>query len=302
MKHLFALTLSLCAVSLSAATSAQAQTHDQTKSDVVITPVKDNLYMFVSPHGGNVTASTGFDGTFIIDDQLTGRSALVEGAIKTISDQPIKFVLNTHYHFDHTGGNEFFGEKDAIIMAHDNVRKRLSTDQFITHFGREMPALSKTGLPVLTFAENMTLHYNDDTIQIIHAPNAHTDGDAVAHFTNDNVIVAGDLVFNGMYPFIDTEHGGSIKGMIAAHDVLLNLANAETIIIPGHGGLMSKADLQAYQENLTVIATRVEEAKSQGKSLKQVLKAKLTADFDAEMGNGVVGSDAFVTILYEGLQ
>ena len=292
MKHLLTLTLSLCAVSLSLSNSANAE------SDVVITPVKDNLYMFVSPHGGNVTASTGDDGTFIIDDQLTGRSALVESAIQTITDKPIKFILNTHYHFDHTGGNEYFGENDAVIMAHDNVRQRLSTDQFITHFGREMPALSKAGLPVLTFAENMSFHYNDDEIKIIHLANAHTDGDAIAHFVSNNVIVAGDTVFNSMYPFIDTEHGGSIDGLIAAHSAILSLANADTIIVPGHGGLMSKAELQSYQQNLTIIATRVKEAKSQGKPLEQSIAAKLTKDFDKTMGNGVVGPDAFVTILY----
>lgn len=292
MKHIPLLILTLCIAPFSA--------HAQ-ESDLKIIQVRNNIHVLISPHGGNVVTSTGEDGTFIIDDQLAGRSALIKAAAKSINDQDIKFVLNTHYHFDHTGGNEFFGEENAIIVAHDSVRERLSTKQFITYFKKEMPPLSKAGLPVVTFSKDMTFHHNGDDIKIIHVPHAHTDGDVAAYFVNENVIVTGDTVSNSMYPFIDIEHGGSVAGLFAAHDTLLALANDETIIIPGHGAPMSKADLLAYQKTLKTIVARVETAIKDGKTLEQAVAAKPTQEFDERMSQGVVGPDAFTTILYNHL-
>ncbi len=273
----------------------------QAQSDVEVSQVKDNIHLIVSPQGGNVAVSVGEDGTFIIDDQLSERSAIIEKAIKSISDKGIQFILNTHYHFDHTGGNEFFGGKGSIIVAHDNVRKRLSTRQFITYFKREMPPMPKAGLPVVTFEDDITFHYNGDSIKIIYLPAAHTDGDAAAYFTNENVIVTGDTVFGGRYPFIDVEHGGSIKGTIGAADTFLKLANAQTIIVPGHGPLMNKSDLQAYRNTLATITKRVEGEIKAGKTLEQVIAAKPTKEFDDTMGKGLVAPDAFVSIIYEDL-
>lgn len=292
MKHIPLLILTLCIAPF----SAYAQ-----ESDVKIIQVKNNIHVLVSPQGGNVVTSTGEDGTFIIDDQLAGRSALIKAAAKSINDQDIKFVLNTHYHFDHTGGNEFFGKENAIIVAHDSVRERLSTKQFITYFKKEMPPLSKAGLPVVTFSKDMTFHHNGNDIKVVHVPHAHTDGDVVAYFVNENVIVAGDTIFNGMYPFIDTEHGGSIHGLIAAHDTLLALANDETIIIPGHGPLMNKVELHTYQQALATIAKNIETAIESGKTLEQTVTAKPTQAFDEKMGSGFIGPDAFTTILYNHL-
>ncbi len=292
MKHLI-LALALLALSF--------PSHAQDAQDTKITNIRDNLHFLVSPSGGNITVSTGIDGTFIIDDQLEDRGEIIEQAIKTISDESIKFVLNTHYHFDHTGGNEHFGAQDALIVAHDNVYERLSTDQFITHFKRDMPALKKEGLPVVTFDNTMTLHYNGDDIKIIHTPNAHTDGDAAAHFTNENVIVAGDTIFNNMYPFIDTEHGGNVKGVIKALDIYSALADDNTIIVPGHGPLMNKAELQTYRDALATMTASVETAISEGKTLEQIIAAKPTKDFDETMGKGMIPPDVFVTFLYESL-
>lgn len=192
-------------------------------------------------------------------------------------------------------------KKGAIIVAHDNVRKRLSTKQFITYFSKKMSPLSKAGLPVVTFSDDITLHYNGDSIKIIHVPAAHTDGDSAAYFVNENVIVTGDTVFNAMYPFIDAEHGGSIKGVIAAADTFLELANDETIIVPGHGQLMSKSDLRAYRQTLATISERVRSALKSGKTLEQAIALKPTQEFDKKMGKGIVGPDAFVSILYENL-
>ncbi|PHS69578.1 MAG: MBL fold metallo-hydrolase [Methylophaga sp.] len=270
-------------------------------ADIKTIHVKDNLYVLISPHGGNVTVSVGEDGTFLIDDQLADRSEIIQAAAKEINKQDIKFILNTHYHFDHSGNNEFFGEKNAIIVAHDNVRQRLSTRQFITYFKREMLPMAKVGLPTVTFADNMTLHYNNDDIRFIHTPAAHTDGDVVAHFTQSNVIVGGDLLFNGFYPFIDTEHGGSIKGLIAGVDVMLNIAQADTIIIPGHGGIMNKIELQAYRYMLATITAKIEALINAGKTLEQVISEQPTAEFDEKLGGGLISPDTFVSVIYNNL-
>lgn len=271
------------------------------KSDAKVNQVKNNIHYIVSPHGGNVAVSTGDDGVFVIDDQFSERSGIIEDAIKSVTDKEVQFVLNTHYHFDHTGGNEFFGKKNAIIVAHDNVRKRLSTKQFISYFKKELKPLSKAGLPVVTFKNDITFHYNGDSINIIYLPAAHTDGDSAAHFTNENVIVTGDTVFNGRYPFIDVEHGGTIKGMVAAVDTLLALADEKTIIVPGHGVLMNKKDLQAYRNTLATSSSNVAKLKKQGKTLKQTIAAKPTQAFDKVYGNDLIAPNDFVTFIYESL-
>ncbi len=291
MKYLSVLIL----IFLTLPSSAQAE------DDVEITQIKDNLHMLVSPMGGNVAISSGEDGIFIIDDQLTERSKIIDNAIKTIRNKDVKFILNTHYHFDHTGGNEYFGNKDAVIVAHDNVRNRLSTKQFITYFKREMPPMPKAGLPVVTFTNDMTFHFNNDDIRVIHLPTAHTDGDSAAYFTKENVIVAGDTIFNNMYPFIDDEHGGSIKGILAAHDVLLNLANDQTVIVPGHGALMSKSDLVAYRQILQSITDNIESAIKEGKTLEQIIAMQPTKEFDKIVDKGIIPSKDFVTLIYKEL-
>jgi cyclase len=264
--------------------------------------VHDNIHVLFSPQGGNVTVSAGEDGSFLIDDNLSERSLAIYEATQKIAQQDIKFILNTHYHYDHTGNNEFFGTRDAIILAHDNVRKRLSTDQFITFFEKEMPATKQIGLPTVTFADTMTLHYNSHDINFIHTPAAHTDGDVVVHFTQSNVIVGGDLLFNGMYPFIDTEHGGSIKGLINGLDVLLNLADKKTVIIPGHGVLMTKDDLQTYRDTLADITQTIEKLIKEKKTLNDVITAKPTTSYDERLGGGFISPEAIVTVIYNSLK
>lgn len=274
----------------------------QAASDVQTIKVTDNFHVLISPAGGNVTVFNGPDGTLIVDDQLSGREEIIADAIKAIDDQGINFILNTHYHFDHTGGNEFFGEQGSIIVSHDNVRKRLNTRQFITQFKREMKPLAKEGLPVVTFSENMSLHFNGDDVQIIHVPHAHTDGDAIAYFKDSNVIVGGDLIFNGRYPFIDTEHGGSIKGLIAGVELMLQHANADTVIIPGHGEIMDKADLTAYKDMLETISGRIAAAIQDGKTLEQVLEMKPAQEFEAVINSDLISADSFTKTLYEDLK
>ena len=182
------------------------------------------------------------------------------------------------------------------------MRKRISAKQFITFFKKELPALSKVGLPVITFEKDITFHYNDDTIKVIYLPDAHTDGDSAAYFKNENVIVTGDTVFNGRYPFIDVEHGGTIQGLISAVDTLLALTNVETTIVPGHGLLMNKQDLLAYRKVLTTVASRVAPLVKQGKTLGEVLAAKPSKAFDSVYGNDIISADAFVTFVYQSLK
>jgi cyclase len=291
MKNLPLLALTMISIPLTA--------HAQ--NDTKTIPIKDNMFVIISPQGGNIVASTGENGTFIVDNNLSERGDTINNAITSLTGEHAKFVLNTHYHFDHTGTNELMGAQGATIIAHDTVRERLSTEQVISYFGRTMPPLNENGLPTVTFSENATFHYNNDAIKVTHTPAAHTDGDAFAHFTNANIIAAGDIVFNGIYPFIDTEHGGSIKGTIKAVETILAAADNDTIIIPGHGQIMSKADLENYHHMLSTIAGKIENAIAQEQSLEQTIASKPTVDFDPSINEAFIAPDAFVTILYNNL-
>jgi glyoxylase-like metal-dependent hydrolase (beta-lactamase superfamily II) len=286
-------TLLSCFIALSAHATEGIQT----------LKVKDNVHVLISPQGGNVTVLTGKDGTVLIDDQLTGRSEIIQTAAKKIGGGDIKFILNTHYHYDHTGGNEAFGENEGtIIVAHDSVRNRLNTRQFITYFQKEMLPLKAEGLPSVTFSENMSLHYNDNDIRFIHAPSAHTDGDTIVHLNNDNVIIAGDLLFSGIYPFIDIEHGGSIQGVIKGLADIITLATNETIIIPGHGTPMNKETLKIYNAMLISVSNNVALLINKGKALEEVIADKPTLEFDNEYGGGFISPEAFTTLVYNSLK
>lgn len=275
----------------------QVFAQDETKTE----KVAEGIYLIISPKGGNVVLSAGEDGNFLMDDQLEPRSEILKETIGNINDEEIKFILNTHYHFDHTGGNEFFGEDGTIIVAHDNVRKRLNSKQFISYFKREMKPLSKAGLPVVTFDNDVTFHFNNQTIEMTHMPNAHTDGDVIAYFKQANVLVAGDTIFNGFYPFIDIEHGGSIRGVIKAADAMLDIANDETKIIPGHGPVLTRDELKDYKAALKSMMDSVAAAIKAGKSKEEVIAAKPAASFDSQFKKGPVDADTFISIMYDDL-
>ncbi|MEQ1517080.1 MAG: MBL fold metallo-hydrolase [Usitatibacteraceae bacterium] len=247
--------------------------------------------------GGNIGVSAGDDAVFIIDDQYAPVSAKILAALKLISDKPVKFVLNTHWHGDHTGGNENMGKTGGLIVAQDNVRKRMSTEQFNALFKSKTAPSPKAALPMVTFSADVTFHINGDEVYGFHVPKAHTDGDTIVHFRNSNVIHMGDTYFNGMYPYIDGSSGGSPEGIVAAADRVLAIANDSTKIIPGHGPVSSKAELKNYRDMLASVSARVKALVKEGKKLEEIRATNPTADFDEKWGKGFLNPRSFVEML-----
>jgi glyoxylase-like metal-dependent hydrolase (beta-lactamase superfamily II) len=268
--------------------------------EISVTPVAGSVHL-LQGEGGNIGVSAGADGVFMIDDQYAPLTDDIRAAIGKISRQPIRFVINTHWHGDHTGGNENLGKAGVVIVAHDNVRKRMSTEQFIQAFGKRVPPSPAAALPVVTFSERVSFHLNDDEIRVQHVRPAHTDGDSIIHFIKADVLHLGDTFFNRMYPFIDLSSGGSIDGMMAAAQLALKLAGPKTKIIPGHGSLTDKAGLQTYADMLADVRARVQAGIDQRQSLAQVQAAKPTAKWDADWGGGFFKADAFVAVVYASL-
>lgn len=292
--------VSICAfLCITASGALFAHEHDKT-NPIQSQKISDSIF-FLSGKGGNLGVSIGEDGTFLIDDKFAPLSDAILTSIKEAGGDVPKFVVNTHFHGDHTGGNENFGKQGSIIVAHDSVRKRLSEDNFIAAFNFSFPAQPKVGLPVVTFAKSITFYLNGDKINVTHIPNGHTDGDSVIHFTKANVLHTGDLFFNGFYPFIDTDHGGSLVGLMAGIESLLALTDDKTIIIPGHGPVASKQDLVSFSAMLTTAYKQLSDLKNQGKSLEQAIAAKPLASLDKEWADGSFSSEKWISLLYESL-
>jgi glyoxylase-like metal-dependent hydrolase (beta-lactamase superfamily II) len=251
--------------------------------------------------GGNIGVSVGADGVFLIDDQYAPLTDKIVAAVGAIDERPIRFVLNTHWHSDHTGGNENLGGAGALIVAHDNVRVRMSTEQFLEAFDRRVPPSPESALPVVTFSDTVTFHINGDTVHAFHVDPAHTDGDSIVHFSKANVIHMGDVMFSGMYPFIDVGAGGSLTGVIAACDRALELADDDTKIIPGHGPLSTRADLEAYRAMLAGVRDAVAPLVVAGKSLEEMRQADPLAPFNETWGGGME-PEVFLGIVYESLK
>ncbi len=278
-------------------TSAQ---QDFSKTEITATRLGEGVHVLFGA-GGNIGVSTGKDGVFLIDDQYAPLTARIRAAVAKISDKPIRFVLNTHWHGDHTGGNENLGGAGAIIVAHENVRKRMSVEQFMEAFGQKVPPSPEAALPVVTYAESVSFHLNGDEIHCFHLPPAHTDGDSVVHFKKANVIHMGDLFFNGLYPFIDAGTGGSLEGMIGSADRILSLANDSTQIIPGHGPMAKKADLKVFRDMLAGVRDKMKPLVMAGKTLSEVQAAKPTQAFDPAWGKGFLSPEQFVAVAYASL-
>jgi glyoxylase-like metal-dependent hydrolase (beta-lactamase superfamily II) len=283
------------------ASSAKAQpTIDASKVTVKVVPVAAGIYM-LEGMGGNIGLSVGKDDAFIIDDQFAPLSAKIKAAVATVTPKPVRFVVNTHWHFDHTGGNEAMAGSGAIIFAHENTRRRMSTEQFIQAFNMKIPASPTAALPVITFSDTITFYTNDDTVRTFHVANAHTDGDAIILFRKANVIHMGDTFFNGRYPLIDVSSGGSLPGMIAAANTALAMSNTDTRFIPGHGPLATRPDLVRYRDMLVATRDRIGQLIAQNRTLEQVLAAKPLADLDATWGTGNIKPEQFLTIVYGSL-
>lgn len=269
------------------------------------TRLAESIYMLTG-QGGNLGFSFGRDGAFLIDDQLAPLHEKIVQKLRELAGESLDlerrtFLLNTHFHPDHTGGNELMGESGALILSHENVRKRLTVEQVVPFFNTRHPALKPSGLPVLTFTRDVTLHLNGEEIEVVHVGGpAHTDGDSVVYFPQANVIHAGDLVFIGTYPFIDLDNGGSVAGVIAAVGQILERCDGQTKIIPGHGPLIDKAGLTAYHAMLSETYGAVKAMVESGKTLEAIRSAKPTASFDSEW-SGFINADGFVGLLYRDL-
>lgn len=288
--------VSICLASL----PGLAQQPSFGSNTIVTTDLGNGVYMMVGS-GGNLGVSVGDDGVILIDDQFAPMAEKIKAAIRDVSGGPVTYLFNTHWHGDHTGGNEIFGEGGAVIVAHDNVRKRMSEEQFVEWWNRKTQPAPEAALPVITFTQSMTFHFNGQTVRVIAAPNAHTDGDSIIHFEQADVIHMGDTFFNTQgYPYVDTSSGGSVAGMIAALDIGLSLAGPNTKIIPGHGPLATRDEMQAIRDAIADMNARVVELADQGKSLEVIIELNPLAEFDADWGKGMIKGKDLISFIHAG--
>jgi cyclase len=291
----------LAAVLALAAVPVLAQQQDFSKVEIKAERVADGVYMLTGA-GGNIGLSVGKDGAYVIDDQFAPLSDKIIGAVKAITPDPVRFVINTHWHGDHTGGNENMRSSGAILVAHENVRRRMSVEQFNAAMNRKTPPSPEAALPVVTFTDAVTFHWNGDEIRVTHVAPAHTDGDAYIRFVRADVVHMGDLLFNGSYPFVDVSSGGRVDGYVAAADQVLAATGEKTRFIPGHGPLATRADLQAFRDMLKAVRDRIAKLKAAGRSRDEVIAAKPTAEYDAKWGKGFMKPDMFTGLAYDSLQ
>src|SRR5213083_2404246 len=276
-----------------ATSSLFAQTRDFSNVQIKATKVAGTVYMLTGA-GGNIGVSSGDDGIVIVDDQFAPLAPKIKDALKGIADKPIKFILNTHYHGDHTGGNEVFG-KDAPIIAHENVRRRLQSGT--TAGGRTVPPAPKGALPVVTFNDRVTIHANGEDIRALHVPSGHTDGDSVIFFPQNNVVHMGDDFVRYGFPFIDVASGGNVQGMIDAMEKATAQLPADVKVIPGHGALSNLDDVRAYTKMLKETSGVVQKALDGLKTLDQMKQEKILAPWEKFSGQ-FVNTDAFIETLY----
>jgi cyclase len=272
---------------------------DFSKVQVKATKVAGQVYVIedVTPEfsGGNIGVSVGPDGLVLIDDKFAPLANKIEAALKTISDKPVRFVINTHFHGDHTDGNIVFGQKSTII-AHANTRKRL-----LAGAGKDQPPAPPAALPVITFEDKLMVHLNGEDIRAIHFPSGHTDTDVVIFFTKSNVVHMGDDFFNGIFPFIDVDGGGSVKGLIGNLQKLLEQIPADARIIPGHGPIATAKELRAFLTMLKETSAIIEAGIKAKKTLDQLKKEKVLARYDA-WAKGFLKADDYIELLYKDLK
>ncbi|HZS04240.1 MAG TPA: MBL fold metallo-hydrolase [Blastocatellia bacterium] len=287
----FSLLLTICLL----ASPAFAQ-QDFSKVEIKVHKVAGNVYMLEGA-GGNIGVSVGNDGVLIIDDQYAPLSDKIRAALKSINPGPLKFVINTHFHGDHTGGNPNFG-KEAPIIAHDNVRRRL-TGELQPDTGSAQP-MAKEGLPVISYAQSVSVHFNGEELKVIHFPRGHTDGDSVIFFAGSNVVHMGDDFFAGKFPFVDLSSGGSVQGLEKNIAEVIKRLPADVKIIPGHGPISSLDDLKAYHAMLVETIDVVRKQMAAGKSLDDIRKGGLPDKFK-DWGTGFIKPDRWIETIHKSL-
>ena len=277
--------------------TAWAQGRDFSAVEIKTHQVSDTIYMLEGA-GGNIGVWAGDDGVFLIDDQYAPLTEKILAAIAEISDRDVRFLINTHIHPDHVGGNENLGRRGVTIIGHDNIRTRLMEGVF------NNPPAPAAALPVITFADGITFHLNGEDAHAFKVPNSHTDGDTIVHFHGSEVLHTGDVFRTTSYPVIDTRHGGTFKGTIETLDIILEVARPETKIIPGHGVVTDETMVQTFRDMVATIGNRVAALVDEGRTLEDVLAAKVTADYDERWGypeGFFFTNDQFVEIIFNEL-
>ena len=292
---------SILGLLLLASGQANAQT-DYSKVEMKTIDLGNRTYM-IEGMGGNITAAVGDDGVIMVDGQFAPLHDKIQAAVAAVSKEPIRYLVNTHYHGDHTGGNEGFAKDGAVVTAHENVAKRLSAGTTNGLTGAKTPPAPQAAIPTRTYTTDLTLSIQGRKADLKHPVNAHTDGDTYVYFADANVLATGDVVSLGArYPNIDFANGGTIDGMIAATDIYLNLVDDGTKIVPGHGPLINKAGLATYRDMLMTARDRVAKLKADGESVDEAVAAKPLADIGARIGANEEQNANFVRVIYRSLK
>ena len=289
-----------CAVPLLLGALARASDAPPAEPQVVVQPLRGGLHV-VSGAGSNVAVWHGPDGTVLVDAGTADLAPTLLAAVERIAPGPVRLVISTHWHPDHTGGNGHLTGSGGVVVAHDNVRARMSEPQTVAAYDLDVPAAEAAALPIVTFDDALSLHLNGDRLVALHVAAAHTDGDLLLWWEDANVVHVGDVYYGGMYPFIDLGSGGSLAGLVAALETVLSRADSRTIIIPGHGPASNRTELAAYRDMLVATGRRVRELIGEGKNLDEILAARPTAEYDAVYGQGSMTAERFVGILYADL-
>ncbi len=280
---------------------ALAQETDFAAVQIRTQQLGNGLFMLLG-EGGNIGLSTGPDGSVLVDTQYAPLNEKIVAAVRAAGGGDVKYVINTHWHGDHTGGNEPLGLAGAVIIAHDNVLTRMSTEQFMAAFDRRVEPSPAAARPVVTFPSRTTFHLNGNVVNVVHVANAHTDGDSIVHFANANVIHTGDAYMKDVYPFIDVSSMGSIDGFIRSSEAVLARSDANTKIIPGHGALANRSDMQRFHDMLVKVRGNIQTLIDQGKTEDEVVAAKPTAEFDDPWGKGFMNPEQFTRFAYQSLE
>jgi glyoxylase-like metal-dependent hydrolase (beta-lactamase superfamily II) len=291
LSFLFGLVLAAGSISFVYAQESDAQLN--------VRKLATNIYTVQDSDGmGNTTVLTGDDGVLMID---TKSDALVDGLLTEISKicpKPVRFAVITHWHLDHVGGNGTVAKSGAVILAHENVRKRMGIEHYMEFFDTKIPASPEMAKPLMTYETDLTLHMNGETVEVFHPGPGHTDGDSVIYFRKADVIHMGDLYFEGLYPYIGIYSGGSVNNMIKVVNEIVSMIDSDTRVVPGHGPVSNRAQLQEYAAMLTAIRDNVSRLMKEGKTLEEVVAAKPTRAYDEKWGGGFLPPDQFASLVY----